>query len=204
MQLRQSIAKADVAILLGSRDDRVADYTAELLKNNVAPICVVTGGIVHRHDMLAAAWGEKTEADHFISKLLAVGINEDRIYREPEATNTGQNATFSHALLHSRNIYPKSILIITKPYMERRALATFEAQWPDKSARLNVSSVGGTIDAYCDETQDMETVINIMVGDLQRIIEYPKRGLSVEQQIPAGIVQAFEALCQVGHVKHLL
>lgn len=205
MQLRQTVTSADVLVLLGSRDDRVANYAASLLQNDIAPICVVTGGEAHHHDLLATKWDEGSEADHFIAILRAEGIDGLRIYREAKATSTGDNVLLSHKLLVSHEIYPKSILIITKPYMERRALATFQAQWPDTGCNMRVSSVGGTIAEYCaDKTQDYETVVNIMVGDFQRIIEYPKRGFLMEQPIPQNAHDAYQILVDAGYDQHLL
>ena len=205
MQLRQPIMPADVLVLLGSRDDRVASYAATLLQNNVAPICVVTGGIAHGHDLLATKWAEESEADHFINVLHAEGVKKNRIYKENAATNTGQNATLSYKVLTEHRIEPKSILIVTKPYMERRALATFLAQWPHRKTAMRVSSASGTVDAYCNDDQPFDVVVNIMVGDFQRLVEYPKRRLMIAQQsIPADVVAAYDDLVAAGYTHHLI
>lgn len=205
MQLGQRLVSADALILLGSRDDRVANYAAGLLQSNIAPICVVTGGVAHQHDLLATKWDEDTEADHFIAILRANGVDGSRVYREPKATSTGENVLLSHELLVEHEIHPKSILIVTKPYMERRALATFRAQWPDANCAMRVSSMGGTIAEYCaDNSQPFETVVNIMVGDFQRIMEYPKRGFLSVQPIPQGAYDAYQILVSAGYSEHLL
>src|SRR5262249_51757135 len=47
-------------------------------------------------------------------------------------------------------------------------------------------------------------VINIMVGDLQRIRIYPGRGFQIEQDIPDDVWQAFEKLIELGYDKHLI
>jgi uncharacterized SAM-binding protein YcdF (DUF218 family) len=204
MQLNQPVVQADVLILLGSRDDRVANYAASLLKNGIAPICVVTGGVAHGHDLLATKWQEGTEADHFIGILRSLGVDGQRIYSEDRATNTGQNAAFGYELLRNAHIRPKSILIVTKPYMERRALATFEVQWPDRSITMHVSSVGGAIDEYCNDQQPLDAVVNIMVGDFERIVRYPKQGFLKTQVIPGNVTDAFGILKQAGYTHHLM
>jgi uncharacterized SAM-binding protein YcdF (DUF218 family) len=205
MQLRQPIVKADALILLGSRDDRVANYAAGLLQCDITPICVVTGGVAHHHDLLATKWDEASEADHFIAILRANSIDESRIYKEAKATITGENVLLSHKLLVEHEIYPKSILIVTKPYMERRALATFQAQWPDADCAMRVSSMGGTIAEYCaDGSQPFELVVNIMVGDFQRIMEYPRRGFLVAQQIPQKVHEAYDILVKTGYTQQQL
>lgn len=88
--------------------------------------------------------------------------------------------------------------------MERRALATFDKQWPSTATSLAVTSPPYSFEDYCNEDQPIDTVINIMVGDLQRIMEYPKRGLQAPQQIPAAVMGAYEMLVNAGFTKHLL
>jgi hypothetical protein len=48
-----------------------------------------------------------------------------------------------------------------------------------------------------------DLVINIMVGDLQRIRIYPSRGFQIEQKIPDDVWQAFERLVELGYDRHL-
>jgi len=204
MQMGQAIMPADVLVVLGSRDDRVANYAATLLENSIAPICVVTGGIAHGHDLLATKWQEGSEAEHFAGIMLSLGVAEDRIYIEDNATNTGQNALFTYDVLTREHIHASSILVVTKLYMERRALATFQVQWPDQETVIRVCSVAQTIDQYCSDEQPLDAVVNIMVGDLERIIEYPKRGLSKQQQVPANVAKAFGMLKNLGYTNHLI
>ena len=75
--------------------------------------------------------------------------------------------------------------------MERRSLATFEKR-PGKE--LRVTSPQLEFEAYCNEEIPMERVINIMVGDLQRIRIYPSRGFQIEQVIPDEVGDAYEQL----------
>jgi hypothetical protein len=50
----------------------------------------------------------------------------------------------------------------------------------------------------------MEKVINIMVGDLQRIKIYPEKGFQIYQEIPAEVWKAYERLVALGFDKHLI
>jgi len=43
-----------------------------------------------------------------------------------------------------------------------------------------------------------------MVGDLQRIREYPRMGFQIEQEIPAEVRAAYEALVAAGYDRHLI
>ena len=42
-----------------------------------------------------------------------------------------------------------------------------------------------------------------MVGDLQRIRDYPARGFQIAQEIPADVWEAFEELVRLGYDTHL-
>jgi len=86
--------------------------------------------------------------------------------------------------------------------MERRSYATFMQHWPNK--KLVVTSPQIPLGDYPTEEIPLERVINIMVGDLQRIKFYPEQGFQIHQQIPPDIWQAFEQLVALGFDKHLM
>jgi len=203
MLLREKVGPAECMVVLGSRDDRVAAYAAELTGRFTYNHVLVTGGVAHEHDMLRATWKGETEAQHFAEVLRTSGYQGDLLL-EQSARNTGENARLSHKLLESIGVRPKSILLLTKPYMERRAKATFEKQWPEPGVKISVTSQELSFDEYVDDAQPAEIVINIMVGDLQRIIEYPKLGYQSHQHVPADVLAAFELLLGAGFTKHAI
>lgn len=90
--------------------------------------------------------------------------------------------------------------------MERRTYATFRKQWPDRKIDFIVSSPPIELDDYFgqDEANNKETVINVMVGDLQRIKEYPKLGFQIEQSIPMEVWSAWEFLVAKGYTQRLM
>jgi len=59
-------------------------------------------------------------------------------------------------------------------------------------------------DDYCNEEFPMEKVINIMVGDLQRIKIYAEKGFQIYQEIPAEVWRAYEQLVAAGYDKQLI
>ncbi len=56
---------------------------------------------------------------------------------------------------------------------------------------------------YPTDDIPLERVINVMVGDLQRIKIYPAKGFQIYQEIPDTIWQAYERLVELGFDKHL-
>jgi hypothetical protein len=71
-----------------------------------------------------------------------------------------------------------------------------------------VTSPQVSLDEYFEHRADTalstDEVINILVGDLQRIQVYADRGFQIPQEIPAEVWQAFEALVAAGYDQRLV
>src|SRR5205085_9662396 len=92
------------------------------------------------------------------------GVPKEAILVENRSTNTGENIQLVRQLLKERNLDPQTFIIVQKPYMERRSLATFEKNWPGKL--FVVTSPQIPFEEYPNDEIPLEKVINIMVGDL--------------------------------------
>jgi uncharacterized SAM-binding protein YcdF (DUF218 family) len=195
--LNHQLEKSDLILALGSNDLRVAEYAADLYLRGYAPLLMFSGnaGALTRHRF------SQPEAEMFAEVALGRGVPEDAILIEAESTNTGENVVFSRRLLASKGIDPESLILAQKPYMERRTYATFMKFWPGK--KVIVSSPPIPFSEYPTEELPKDLVINIMVGDLQRIRIYPSRGFQIEQEIPDDVWQAFEKLVELGYDRHL-
>lgn len=193
---------ADVLLVLGSIDDRVAKYAAELSQTYNYDLVVFSGGIAHTGDLLQTGWKEN-EAEHFYNVFQLVGGRAESVLLETAAQNTGQNATLTYELLVRQQLpIPRTMLVLTKPYMTRRAKATFDVQWPCKTTRISVGSPAIAFNEYPDVIQPLEPLVHIMAGDFQRIMEYPKHGLQSRQHIPNVVRAAWERLVEAGYTKH--
>lgn len=203
MKLNQDIEHCDAILVLGSIDERVPEYAAKLFLEGYADWLIISGGSAHTDDMLATGWTD-TEAEHFKKIVEKLGVLTEKIILEGNATNSGENITFTYDLLKKQGIKINSVLLVQKPYMERRAYATFEKQWPDEATKFYVTSPPIKYDSYFDELQPQEKIVNIMIGDLQRIKEYPALGFQTEQYIPPEVWSAYESLVANGYDKHLM
>lgn len=124
MSLHQPASSADALLVLGSIDERVATYAAELSRDYDYSLVVFSGGRAHGSDLLETAWNQ-SEAEHFHDIFVKAGGRAKRTLLETSAENTGQNAVLTYELIKRSNLQiPRSIEIVTKPYMERRAVAT--------------------------------------------------------------------------------
>lgn len=205
MLLHHQLKPADIIFVLGSRDERIAEYAAELYNKNYATKIIVSGGVSHKNDLLAAKWKDKTEANHFSSIMIEHGVPKKDILLETHAKNTGENIKNTYLLLKKIHLLPKSIILVQKPYMERRTYATFMKQWSNAGELdVIVSSPQLVFNEYVNLDQSTYDVISIMVGDLQRIIKYPALGYQIYQEVPQIVVNAYYFLIQHGFNKHLL
>ena len=130
------------------------------------------------------------------------GVPPERIVLEKRATNTAENIRFARDLLVERAIYPRNIVIAVKPFMQRRVWATLAVEWP--AMRATLASPNMTLDEYFTDELPAEKIINIMLGDLQRIWIYGRRGWSAPQTIPAEVREAYQGLIALGFTRHLI
>lgn len=200
--MNHELTRADVIVVLCSHDTIVAERGAEVFLEGWAPLVVFSGGL---GAITRNLWTDP-EADRFARIAVGMGVPEDRILIENRSTNTGENVQFTRDLLTSRGIDPSTLILVQKPYMERRTYATFNKVWPGKSVSVTSPqlSMDDYLARYSNNALSVDDVISIMVGDLQRIREYPARGFQIPQEIPSDVWQAYEALVQAGYDTHLI
>lgn len=189
---------ADMIFVMGSHDLRVAEHAADLFHRGLAPRVVVSGGL----GRLTTTMWTRPEAEMFAEVLRQRGVPESALLLETRATNTGENIRFTRQLLAERGLAVRSAIAVQKPYMERRAFAALRQQWPDLA--ILVSSPPGDFGGYLTPAIRADEVIHIMVGDFQRVMEYPRLGFAIPQEIPANAFRAYELLVRAGYTDHLL
>ncbi len=197
MLMHHELRQMDAIFALGSNDIRVAERAAELYHQGYGEYVICSGGNGK------ASGFDKSEAEVFGEILREKGVPKTKIILEPNATNTGENIQFTKKLLQEMELKLHSFILVQKPYMERRTYATFKKQWPE--AECIVTSPQMSFDEYGGNDEVFKSrFINVMVGDLQRIKEYPKLGYQIEQDIPADVWGALEELVKMGYTKYYL
>lgn len=191
-QVGHDVSPCDVAVGLGSHDLGVATYAAELYQTGLFPVVVFSGAT----SPTTAKRFPRGEAVHYREHAIDLGMPDSAILVESQANNTGQNIALTRTLLAEHGHSPRSLLLISKPYMERRAYATCRKVWPEVD--VVCASEPLKLDDYVQSIGDEKLVIDMLVGDLQRVIEYPKRGFAIEQVVPAEVRAAYERLLVAG------
>eukprot|EP00054_Salpingoeca_dolichothecata_P018175 m.111286 g.111286 ORF g.111286 m.111286 type:complete len:181 (-) comp22771_c0_seq8:152-694(-) len=167
---------ADCIVVLGSHDIRVAERGAQLFLKGL---------------------GKRRAWKPYSRRIQRA--------RSRSLCKAGENMTFTAKLLKERKIPCETVILVQKRYMERRCLATFLKQWPSPQPKvLAVTSPEGTLEEYPNKDISLEQVINIMVGDCERMKLYAERGFQVPMEVPTKVQESFDALKQLGFVHHLV
>lgn len=204
MHLKHQLKPADCIFILGSNDPNTARHAASLFHDGYAPVIAISGdGTKHKNSNSLYQYNNRTEADIFKETCIEAGVPEPAILTEDKAGNTGQNFEFITPILQEAGIKLNTIIAVQKPYMERRAYATGKMFWPD--TELILSSQKGTFEEYAaTNDKNADTIINKMLGDLERIKEYPALGFQIPQEIPDVVWESFLFLKDLGYTKCLL
>jgi uncharacterized SAM-binding protein YcdF (DUF218 family) len=193
-----ALAPADCIVVLGSHDLRVAERGAELWLEGWAPLLVTSGNL---GSLTRRLW-TRPEAEIFADAAIARGVPRHAILTETRATNTAENVAFTRERLRERGLAVSRAIAVQKPYMERRTLATFHQLWPE--LELIVTSPQIDFDSYPNDQISRDQVIEIMVGDLQRLMVYGRRGWSAPQQVPPQVIEAYQRLTKAGYTRRLI
>ncbi|MFI9553161.1 YdcF family protein [Nonomuraea endophytica] len=197
-QMGHQIRPVDVGVGLGSHDLSVATYAAQLWREAVFPLIVFTGA----NAPTTKARFPRGEAVHYREFARSLGVPDEAILVEPAATNTAENLTLTRQLLAERDITPRSIMLISRPYQQRRAYATCRKVWPE--VEIICGSLPLALDDYVASIGDADRVINMLVGDTQRIEVYAERGFAIPQPMPDDVRSAYERLVERGYSTRLV
>ncbi|MEV0446327.1 YdcF family protein [Streptomyces sp. NBC_01268] len=197
-QMGHTPRPCSVAIGLGSHDLGVADTAVDLYERGMAPLLVFTGAT----SPTTRGRMPRGEAVHYQERAIELGVPSSAVLVEPRARNTGENIRFSRDLLAEAGIDVTSVLLISKPYEERRAYATARKLWPE--VEFVSASSPMTLQDYVDSIGDARLVIDMLVGALQRLLIYPEQGFMIDQQVPENVLDAYERLCRVGFTSRLI
>ena len=201
LQLGHTPVPADVIVALGTNDLRVAEFAVDLYFGGFGKRLLCTGAMAHQGDLLATGW-ERTEAEMYAEVALGRGVPAESIMLETRATNTSENIRFSRALLEDHGLRPKNIVLAVKPFMQRRTWCHMAVEWPEMPA--TVASPSMSLEEYFTDELTPGKILNIMLGDLQRVWVYGHRGWSAPQRVPEPVLAAFESLKAAGFTHHLL
>ena len=193
MFYRASPRKESTASRIG-----VATYTAELYHQGMFPKIVFTGA----NAPTTVERFPRGEAVHYREHALELGIPDSAILVEPRATNTGENIDFTRAIVETSHLDVRSIMLISRPYQQRRAYAMCRIRWSDID--VICASQNCLLDNYIAGIGDADQVVNMLVGDTQRVWTYAENGWALEQDVPDKVHAAYDRLVKSGFDRRVL
>jgi uncharacterized SAM-binding protein YcdF (DUF218 family) len=196
--MRHELHGCDVGIGLGSHDPGVAVVAVDLFHRGMFPCVIFTGA----NAPTTIDRFPRGEAIHYREYAIEHGVPPESIFVETRATNTAENLRFARALLANRGIEPRSVLIMSRPYQQRRAYATCRKHWPEVEALCASDPL--SLDDYVASIGDVKRVIDMLVGDTQRIEEYARRGFAIPQEMPTEVRSAYDRLVDAGFTSRLV
>lgn len=202
MKLNQAPEPADCIVGFGNYNEDIPLRAAELYHQGYGPKVLFTGGLGRNTRDL---W-QGSEASRFGRIAQAAGVPAEDIILEDQAANTAENILFTRKKLEELGLAHGKILGVHKPFMERRIWAAWQVYWPEAELIITSPQVG--LEEYIRNSMTSgmteKGVIDVIVGDFQRIEVYARLGYQVPQEIPAEAWAAFEALTALGYTGELV
>ncbi len=203
MKLNQNIEKSDLIIGCGCSNLDVPIKCSKLYKEGFASKILFTGG----YGKITKKIFNKPESLIYRDIAIENGVAQSDILTEIESTNTGSNFINSLQLIEKYNIKSDKIIIVHKPFNERRTLST--AKMFLKNRKLIITSPDISFDEYFEnlDHRNLDEIIDdisIIVGDIQRIIIYPQFNFQIRNQVPENIINDYFYLKDLGFSKYIL
>lgn len=196
-QMNHDLEPSELGLGLGSHDLGVADAAVTLYRQGKVPRLLFSGA----NSPTTREIFPDGEAIAYRDRAVALGVNPRDILVESDATNTGENFEFAKRRVEHEGLEVHMLTVVCKPYMQRRAYATCRMVWPE----VEVQCYSGPLsyEEYVESIGDEKLVIDMLVGDLQRVMMYPGLGYAIEQDIPTEVSEAFANLVDQGFTSRL-
>ncbi len=202
MRLEMEVTPGGCIVGFGCINDDIALRCAQLYQDGFAPKVLFSGGLGRN---TLGRWSS-SEAERFAAIAMEHGVPKDAILLENKSTNSAENILFSHKVLEEAGLAHEKLICVHKPFMERRLRAAMGVYWPEANALYTSPLLN--LEEYIVRTMNQgmseKAVIDVMVGDFQRMDVYAKKGYQLPQVIPPECWTAFEKLVDLGYTGELV
>ncbi len=202
MMLHEEVRPCDCILGLGSHDENVAARCADLYLGGFSDRIIFSGGL----GRITKGYFDESEAKKFADIAISMGVPEQNIFIEDKSQNTSENFMFTDDLIHHLLFEVRTLLVVTKPAAERRIRATFDRQMPYYHGIITSPTM--TFEEYMTyyyvTGMPIEKLINIVVGDVQRLVVYNYKGFQNFVDVPCEIIKTFNELVEAGYNTNLV
>lgn len=179
----EDLPRVDAIFIFGHYEPQVAHHAAELWKIGKAPRIIISG-----KGRDAIPKGFETEADFYVSLIKSDGVPKEALILEKESTNSLENVLLGMATCYNVGVNPKSVILCAMPPLLRRARATFRKQFSE------ITAYGSAFPM--PKEWFTPSRISRLLGELDRLDEYAKKGDIVRVEIPGDVLFAAEQIRQ--------
>lgn len=197
--VHHSLKPSDIILVCGGHDVGVAKEAARLYKEGYANKIVVSGGIMRE---IFGKSQKALEADILGDLIIDNGVANSDILYERESKNTGENLEFSEKILINKGIKFNAVIMVQKPYAERRSYCLALKKWPQKEILMSSEKID--FEDYFNSVIPERKIISMMVGEIQRLVYSPQFGWMDSIKIPQDVICAYNELCQLGYTERLM
>jgi uncharacterized SAM-binding protein YcdF (DUF218 family) len=176
------IPQCDAIFVFGTTDGNVAKHAALLYRLKKAPHIILTG--MYGSTRTEGPSSFSSEAEFLASVAEKEGVPRESMILEPKARNTYENVILGIQACREVGFYPKTLILVSAPYLLRRAKACFAKNFPEIKTYGSAMSVN---DDYLTSYR-----IERIKGELPRLIKYAEGGTIVSTNIPNDITKAAE------------
>lgn len=179
--------KVDAIFLPGGSHPEQPEYAAELYKQGIAPILIVSGGVSVKKQKFDGVKSRadiynkeyKTDCEFLTDALCINGVPASAIYGEDKSGHTRDNAFFSKKVVDKYGLGIKTAIIVCKAFHARRCLTLYSLAFPDtKFYVCPVVCMGITKDNWHQTEQGIDRVLgeltrcgNQFVGDIKEFLK---------------------------------
>lgn len=218
----------DCLVLLGNGVLHTAERAVQAMsEERLAPLLLISGGRGHSTRFLEEAVAAhrlyngvvvpgQSEAEMLADIAIRYwGLSPGCILLETTSRNCGENATHSRSILARAGLYPRSMILVQDPTMQRRTHASFEWAWHDSShdtaflscpgLQPTAHATGNGLSLQPSEAAGLwpiERFVSLVLGEIPRLRDDPSgygpsgRGFIGHVDIPPGVEEAFARLAQ--------
>lgn len=197
-RMDHDLRPASVGVGLGSHDIGVATQAAGLYRRGLFSTVIFSGATTPTTQQRFPAG----EAVHFRDHAVSLGVPPAAVYVETRATSTPENALLSRQVLDAAGVTVESAIVVSRPYQQRRAYGIFVKLWP--GVEIMCSGQPVAFDDYVAGIGDTKRVVDMLVGDTQRLQLDGRNGWAIPQEIPTGVWRAYERLIDACYTSRVI
>ncbi|MEK7121688.1 MAG: YdcF family protein [Patescibacteria group bacterium] len=187
----ESIPVCDAVFLFGSsKTELIPKSGSKLFKMGLVKKIVCTGK--YSPYRTVGPFCFSTEAEWYADVLIKDGVPREAIITESESTNTLENVLFGMSACHEQQFYPNSLILCSIPLLCRRALATFQKQFPE------ITTFSYTLELTIENYLVPDRIRRI-IGEFDRFKKYAEKGDMVSVEVPENVQKAVNFLKSTIH-----